>query len=111
MLNIRTCKSNPQNMYFIIQQKEDKALETKTPYISHRSHPSGKGIYFLTGYLYVLLMVYGISLNMIGPMMSGIIDQYQLRVSQGGLIMTYQSIGGLLAILLGGTLGDLLSKS
>lgn len=42
--------------------------------------------------------------------MPELIRDYGLRISQGGLIMTFQSVGGIAAIVLGGLLSDRVSK-
>ena len=60
--------------------------------------------------VYLLMVSYAISVTMVGPLMSRLIADYGLRLSQGGLIMTSQSIGGVLAILIGGPLADRLNK-
>ncbi len=72
--------------------------------------PEGKTSSTLTGYLYALMTVYAISVTMIGPMMPLIIDEYGIRLSQAGLILTFQSIGGILAIILGGMAADIVKK-
>lgn len=65
----------------------------------------------LTGCLFLLEFAYAISFTMVGPLMPTLIEEYGLKLSQGGLIMTFQSIGGILAIIIGGVLADLLRKS
>ena len=64
----------------------------------------------LTIYLYLLMSAYALSVTMIGPLMPILIQQYRLKMSYGGLILTFQSIGGILAIALGGILADLVKK-
>lgn len=66
---------------------------------------------FLTYYLYLLIIAYAISVTMIGPVMPVLIEQYNLKFSQGGLISTFQSLGNVLSILLGGFLADFIKKS
>lgn len=61
--------------------------------------------------LFLLVLVYAISFTMIGPMMPILIEQYTIRVSEGGLISTFQSIGGILAFVLGGIFADRMKKS
>lgn len=65
----------------------------------------------LTASLYLLMFAYGLSVTMLGPLMPILIQQYNLKLSQGGLILTFQSIGGIAAIILGGILADLTKKS
>lgn len=74
------------------------------------THPQ-KTIKFLTIGLYLVMFTYGISLTMLGPLMPIIIVQYDLKMSQGGLITALQSIGGIAAIALGAVLSDLVRKS
>jgi fucose permease len=73
--------------------------------------PSVRFKTLLTGYLYLLMLAYGLYVTMIGPLMPELIGQYSLRMSQGGLIVSSNSMGGLLIILLGGILIDRLPKS
>ncbi len=60
--------------------------------------------------IYLIMLAFAVSVTMIGPLMPLLIREYGLRLSQGGLIMTAQSIGGLLAIVAGGLLADRLPK-
>lgn len=64
----------------------------------------------LTVYLYLLMFAYALSVTMIGPLMPVLIQQYNLKMSYGGLILTFQSVGGVLAITLGGILADIIKK-
>ena len=91
-------------------------MDNQTPV----NQPAGSGIetdqvekksYLLTGYLYALMALYAVSITMIGPIMPRIIDEYGIRLSQGGLIMTFSSIGGILAILASGVAADFVRKS
>jgi len=65
----------------------------------------------LTISIYFLMFAYSVSVTMIGPLMPVLISQYNLKLSEGGLIMTFQSIGGVLAIILGAVITDLVKKS
>ncbi len=60
--------------------------------------------------IYLIMLAYAASVTMIGPLMPELIRDYGLRISQGGLIMTFQSVGGIAAIVLGGLLSDKVSK-
>lgn len=70
-----------------------------------------KGRFLLTCYLYLLMMAYAVSVTMIGPVMPVLIEQYNLRLSQGGLVTTLQSTGSILAIITGGMISDSIRKS
>jgi fucose permease len=65
----------------------------------------------LTLSIYLLMLAYALSVTMISPLMPILISQYGLKLSEGGLIMTSQSIGGVLAIILGAVITDLVKKS
>ena len=84
--------------------------KNETEVVGIQSVDNGRSTYAFTGYLYALMTIYAISITMIGPMMPHIIDEYGLRLSQGGLILTFQSIGGILAIIIGGIIADAVKK-
>ena len=65
----------------------------------------------LTGNIYMLMMAYAVSNTIVGPLMPKIIRHYQLGLAQGALIVSFQSIGGILAIIIGGLLADIFKKS
>lgn len=65
----------------------------------------------ITSALYLIMFAYGFSITLIGPLMPVLIQQYHLRFSQGGLILTFQSAGGLLAMALGVVIVDMMKKS
>lgn len=65
----------------------------------------------LTLLLYLLMLAYGISFTMIGPLMPILLDQYGINMSQGGLAVAFQNIGGIAAIALGSFLADFARKS
>ncbi len=64
----------------------------------------------LTGCLFLLMIAYGLSITMIGPLMPILIRRYSLRLSGGGLVFSFHSIGGLLIIFVAGVLIDRLPK-
>lgn len=64
----------------------------------------------ITAYLYILMTLYAVSITMIGPVMPRLISEYAIRTSQGGLIITVSSLGGILSIIIVGLLADHLSK-
>ena len=59
---------------------------------------------------YLLMFSFAISVTMLSPMMPEIIKQFSLKLSQGGLILTLQSIGGIIVVVLAGIFADRLSK-
>lgn len=65
----------------------------------------------LTLCLYLLMLFYAFSVTMTAPMMPVLIEQYSLNLGEGGLFMTFQSIGGILAIVCGGLVADRMKKS
>ncbi|MFP4661523.1 MAG: MFS transporter [Halanaerobiales bacterium] len=60
---------------------------------------------------YLLMFSFAISATMLSPMMPEIIAHFNLKLSQGGLILTLQSIGGILVVALAGIVADKVSKS
>ncbi|HBN83509.1 MAG TPA: hypothetical protein DDZ89_06650 [Clostridiales bacterium] len=60
--------------------------------------------------IYLLMAAYAFSNTMLGPLMGKMINDYRLDLSQGALPVTFQSIGGLLAIIFGGILADIYKK-
>ncbi len=60
---------------------------------------------------YLLMFSFAISATMLSPMMPEIIKQFSIKLSQGGLILTLQSVGGILVVALAGIFADRLSKS
>ncbi|MEJ6951909.1 MFS transporter [Natronospora cellulosivora (SeqCode)] len=61
--------------------------------------------------LYLLMFSYSITATMISPMLPEIISDFSLNLSQGGLILTVQSIGGMLVISLLSFFADKVKKS
>jgi fucose permease len=66
---------------------------------------------FLTAYLFSLMTLYAASVMLIGPIMPTVVSEYQIGLPQGGLIMTAQSVGGVLAILFTGMVADHVKKT
>lgn len=66
---------------------------------------------FLRLSTYMLMLFLAISITMVSPMLPDIISQFDLSLSNGGLIITFQGIGGLLTTLLLGVLADKFRKS
>lgn len=64
----------------------------------------------LTGYLYLLMFAYACSVTMLGPLMPRLISDFTLRLSEGGFIVSAQSIGGILSIIAGGVIADRVRK-
>ncbi len=65
----------------------------------------------LTVCLHLLMLFYAFSVTMIAPMLPVLIEQFNLSLGQGGLFMSFLSIGGILAIFAGGIVADRLKKS
>src|SRR5690554_3079195 len=66
---------------------------------------------YLTAALFLIMGIYAISITMIGPIMPSVIEDYQIRLSQGGLMTTAQSIGGMLAVLFVGIMAGRFKKT
>lgn len=64
----------------------------------------------LLGGVYLLMLSFAVSVTMLGPLMPQLIAEYGLRLSQGGLVVTARSVGGVLAIVAGGLLADRWNK-
>ncbi len=60
--------------------------------------------------LSLLMMAYGFSVTMIGPLLPDILAGYGLNLSSGGLFETFRSIGGIIAAFVGGLVSDRVSK-
>lgn len=78
--------------------------------VKNRAHVNSNR-FMLTLSIYLLMMAYAFSNTMIGPLLPHMIDHYRLDLGQGGFMVTLQSIGGILAILIGGFLADIFKKS
>ena len=70
-----------------------------------------KLISFQTAYSNLLMFLYGISVVMIGTVLPEFIKQYSLTMSEGGLVVTVQSLGGLSMVFAGIVLADRVPKS
>ncbi len=64
----------------------------------------------ITVILYLIVMLYGISFTMVGPLMPDLLKQYGLTMAEGGTIFSIQSISGLISVILCGLFGDRLNK-
>jgi fucose permease len=80
-------------------------------FVNYKLESNERYVIILTLCLYLLMIVYAISVTMIGPLMSILIEYYKLRFHQGGLIITFQSIGGIISIALGAVFADRIKKS
>ena len=74
--------------------------------LNHRSLKAA-----LTSVLFLIMFAYGLSITLIGPLLSVIVRQYSLTLPQGGLITSLQYVGGVLAILIGAFIADRMKKS
>jgi fucose permease len=91
--------------------EKNNYLSSKKHENDHTQNKHKKYNTILTGYLYFITMMSAATMTMIGPVMPKIIAEHGLELSQGGLIMTLQSIGGVFSIILGGILADFIKKS
>lgn len=55
----------------------------------------------LMGIIYLMMLAYGISLTMLGPLVTVFIDQFNISLSDNGLITFFQGIGGILCVFAG----------
>ena len=60
--------------------------------------------------IYLLTLAYGFSVTIIGPLIPSLISSLEIRVSAAGLLLTVQSLGGIIAILVSGLLLDRYNK-
>jgi fucose permease len=60
--------------------------------------------------IYFLTLAYGFSVTIIGPLIPSLISTLEIRVSAAGLLLTLQSLGGIIAILVSGLLLDRYNK-
>lgn len=58
-----------------------------------------------------VMMIYGFSVTMIGPLMPSLIGEYTLKLAGGGLVETFRNVGGVIAALAGGAVSDKLPKT
>ena len=61
---------------------------------------------FFTFTIFILALAYGFSVTIIGPLIPSLVGDFGIRVSAAGLLLTLQSIGGIIAILASGILID-----
>ncbi len=64
----------------------------------------------VTAYCFLLMLLYGISALMFGTLLPELMESFSLSMSKAGLIVTVQSIGGLLAAAAGIAFGDRVRK-
>ncbi len=76
---------------------------------SHEVSPRSRAA--VTAYVTLLMFVYAFSATMIGPLMPELVRHYRITFGAGGLLVTFMSFGGIVAMLLGGALADRGSKS
>lgn len=60
--------------------------------------------------LFVMTFIYALSLKMTGPLLPLLITDLQLRLSEAGLLVSYQQLGGLIAIVLTSLVADRFRK-
>ncbi len=60
--------------------------------------------------VFLLVLAYGISFTMIGPLMPHLLERYGLKLAEGGTIVSIQNLSGLIAIIFCGLFGDRLDK-
>ncbi len=65
----------------------------------------------VSAYVCLLMFVYAFWTTMIGPLMPELVSHYRMSLASGGLLVTFLSAGGILAMLLGGALSDRASKA
>ncbi len=64
-----------------------------------------------TAYGFSVMFIYGVAVVMIGTLLPEMISDFDLSLSRGGLIVTLQSVGGLVVLGLGIGLADRLPKA
>jgi len=64
-----------------------------------RFKPKNKSVLTATITSYVLMALYAVLLNMVGELLPAIMEDYNLSMSQGGLLQTVFNIGGILTLL------------
>ncbi len=64
-----------------------------------RFQAKSKNVLMTTITSYILMALYAILLNMIGELLPEIMKEYNLTMSQGGLLMTVFNIGGIVVLL------------
>ena len=61
--------------------------------------------------IYLIMALFSVSITMISPLMPVIVEEFAISRSQGGLIMTFQSLGGMLITVLMIFIADKYSKA
>jgi fucose permease len=64
----------------------------------------------LTASLYLLMLVYAVSVTMLGPLLPVLRREFGLTLSQAGLLTTLQGVGGALSVLGGIVAADLVRR-
>lgn len=64
-----------------------------------RFKPAGKNVLITTMTSYALMALYAILLNMIGELLPEIMKDFNLTMSQGGLLQTVFNIGGIISLM------------
>ncbi len=64
-----------------------------------RFKPASNSVFITTITSYVLMALYAILLNMVGELLPAIMEDFNLTMSQGGLLQTVFNIGGIAALL------------
>ena len=72
---------------------------------------NGMGSPWIRRGMYVLMGMLGVTITMVAPMLDGMLREYRLPLSLGGMFTGAMSVGGLLAIVLLGIFSDRMSKT
>lgn len=64
-----------------------------------RFKSAGRDVFITTINAYVLMALYAVLLNMIGELLPAIMEDFNLTMSQGGLLQTLFNIGGIFTLL------------
>jgi len=70
-----------------------------------------KNVFSVTVSSYAMMALYAVLLNMVGELLPSIIDEFNLSLTQGGLLQTFFNIGGISALLALLYFSDKLRKS
>ncbi len=68
-------------------------------------------VLIITAVIYCLMISYGLSFTMIGPLMPDILERFGLSMATGGTVVSIQNLSGLIAVVLVGFFGDRLNKN
>ena len=69
-----------------------------------------KRVYFFTGIIFFAIFCLCVAINIVGPLLSDIMQYYSIQLNGGGLMTLFQNIGGTLAIILLSLVMDKLNK-